>query len=257
MAERLRVWWQRIKMPLEVSIITICFIGLVVLIIIITLGYINNWAWAGLGSNAPSFHGKTLWDWLQLLIIPAVLAVGGYVFNLTVSRNERDAVTKRDQTERDIAQDNQREAAFQEYIDKMSELLLDRKLRESAEDDEVRKIARVRTLTVLSRLDRQHKRRVLQFLYESFLIVKDMCIIDLIGANFSNADLSQGVLFHANLNGANMRETDLRETDLLGADLTNANLSFANLCGANVTQEELNKAKSLKGATMPDGSIHP
>ena len=31
----------------------------------------------------------------------------------------------------------------------------------------------------------------------------------------------------------------------------------ANLSGAWVTEEQLKKAKSLKGATMLDGSIHP
>jgi hypothetical protein len=49
--------------------------------------------------------------------------------------------------------DNQRDTALQAYIDKMSELLLDKKLRESAEDDEVRLIATVRTRAVLARLD--------------------------------------------------------------------------------------------------------
>ena len=55
---------------------------------------------------------KTLWDWLQLLIIPAVLAVGGYLFKFTASRNEQETTKQRDQTERDIASDNQREAAL-------------------------------------------------------------------------------------------------------------------------------------------------
>ncbi len=111
------------------------------------------------------FTGKTLWDWLQLLIIPAVLAIGGYLFTFTISRNERKAADTHNQTEREIAQDNQREAALQEYIDKMSELLLHEKLRESQPGDEVRKIARVRTLTVLPRLDGERKRSVLQFLH--------------------------------------------------------------------------------------------
>ncbi len=93
--------------------------------------------------------GKTLWDWLQLLIIPTVLAVGGYVINLTVSRGEQEATKQRAKTEREIADDNQREAALLAYLDKMSELLLEKELRKSTEDSEVRKIARVRTLTVL------------------------------------------------------------------------------------------------------------
>jgi len=322
-----------------------------VLIILSILGYIFNWDWTGLGPYISPPHpkdsdyqrGKTLWDWLQLLIIPAVLAVAGYVINLTISRgeqeateqraqSEREAAEKRAQTEREIAQDNQREAALQEYIDNMSELLLDRKLRESPEDDEIRKIARVRTLTILPRLDASRISSVLQFLYESDLIDKDKCIVDLSGADLSNvhlegaklegaklsganltgADLTitnmieadlQGSnlatanllgadLREANLSGANLNEAELTGADLTGAclhkaflmgtyfseanlnkadlsraklsganlseaDLSGADLTYANLNAANVTEEQLAKAKSLKGATMPDGSIHP
>ena len=41
--------------------------------------------------------GKTLWDWMQLLIIPVVLAVAAYLFNLATSH-----------TEHKIAEDKQR-----------------------------------------------------------------------------------------------------------------------------------------------------
>jgi len=44
---------------------------------------------------------------------------------------------------------------------------------------------------------------------------------------------------------------------LSGADLSDADLSRANLSGATVTNEQLAGAKSLQGATMPDGSKHP
>src|SRR5205807_2538226 len=102
--------------------------------------------------------------------IPVVLAIGGYLFTLTTSRNERKVADRHNQTEREIAQDNQRAAALQDYIDKMSELLLHEKLRESLPESEARTVARVRTLTVLPRLDGERKGRVLQFLHESDLI---------------------------------------------------------------------------------------
>jgi uncharacterized membrane protein len=146
MGARPRSWWQRIKRPLSVIGIVAAIVLVIVLIVGIIGGYLFNWNWTGLSR-------KTLWDWLQLLIIPAVLAVGGYLFTFTISRNERKAADRHNQTEREIAQDNQREAALQEYIDKLSELLLEKRLRESGTEDEVRKIARVRTLTVLPRLD--------------------------------------------------------------------------------------------------------
>ncbi len=156
MRAKLRSWWKNTSKTLD-AVIIISLVILLVLLVLIILGYIFNWSWAGL-------HGKTLYDWLQLLIIPAVLALGGYLFNYTTGKNERAATEqntqaeretaeKRAQTERDVALDNQREAALQAYIDNMSELLLHENLRESGEDDEVRKIAHVRTLTLLLRLD--------------------------------------------------------------------------------------------------------
>jgi uncharacterized membrane protein len=192
MLARLRSWWKNTSKTLDVVVI-LMLVVLLSVIVVSVLGYAYNLNWSGL-------HGKTFWDWLQLLIIPAVLAVGGYLFNYTTGRNEQKATQQRDQTERDIALDNQREAALQAYIDSMSELLLHEKLRESGEDDEVRTIARVRTLTVLPRLDGDRKARVLQFLYESGLIRKGQTIIDLDGADLSDANLRR-----ANLNGANLR----------------------------------------------------
>jgi uncharacterized protein YjbI with pentapeptide repeats len=38
--------------------------------------------------------------------------------------------------------------------------------------------------------------------------------------------------------------------------LSKANLECANLSGANATDVQLAHAKSLKGATMPDGTKH-
>ena len=156
---------------------------------------------------------KTLWDWLALLIIPTVLAIGGYLFNFTTTRTSKEATRQRDQTERDLTSDNQREAALQSYIDKISELLLlEKRLRESQPDDEVRTIARVRTLTTLPRLDNARKGSVLQFLYESKLIEKDKNII-----NLSRADLSGAFLSKANLSGADLSEADLSGANLSGA----------------------------------------
>ena len=47
--------------------------------------------------------------------------------------------------------------ALQAYLDQMSTLLLEKDLRNSEEDSEVRTLARARTLTVLERLDPSRK----------------------------------------------------------------------------------------------------
>jgi uncharacterized protein YjbI with pentapeptide repeats len=261
MEARLRTWWQRARKPLEIiSIIAICISVIVLIIVIIQLygtgfdGYDKvstthtvSGSSSGIVTRTEEYQpGKTLWDWLQLLIIPAVLAAGGYLFNLTVSRNEQKSTQVRDQTEREIASDNQQEAALQAYIDKMSELLLN-KLRESAEDAEVRKIARVRTLTVLPRLDKVRKKSVLQFLYEAGLLDKDKYIVDLKGANLSLANLSLANLTSAHLSFADLSEADLSFAHLTSAHLTSANLteadlSYANLSGANLSLANLTSA---------------
>ncbi len=95
--------------PLRVGFFTVLVVLLALLVVII-LGYSFNWSWTGL-------HGRTLYDWLQLLIIPAVLAVGGYLFNYTTTRAEQRNTQLRDQTEQEIASDSQRETALQAYID--------------------------------------------------------------------------------------------------------------------------------------------
>jgi uncharacterized protein YjbI with pentapeptide repeats len=56
----------------------------------------------------------------------------------------------------------------------------------------------------------------------------------------------------ANLTGAGLRGAKLEGADLSGAILTGADMQGA----ANSTEEQLASAKSLQGATMPDGTKH-
>jgi uncharacterized protein YjbI with pentapeptide repeats len=245
-------------------------------VIIAVCGYVFDWAWTGLAN-------RTFWDWLRLLVVPVVLALGGYLFNQSESRRarqeaaeqhrvEQELTNQRAQTDREIAEQGRQDAALQAYLDHIGELLLDndKALRKSAEGDEVRTLARARTLTVLRRLDGERKARVMQFLYEAGLIRKDANLVDLKeadlhGALLSDAHLSQAYLVKANLGRANLdganlayanlSEAVLSEANLIGADLSRAILDNANLSGAEgITNEELEQqAASLKGATMPNG----
>jgi len=86
------------------------------------------------------------------------------------------------------------------------------------------------------------------------------------GAGLRGADslwawLSEANLTHANLAGADCRggyvgQADLSHADPRGANLIGTDLQGADLCGAKVTHEQLAYAKSLKGATLPDGTKH-
>jgi uncharacterized protein YjbI with pentapeptide repeats len=80
---------------------------------------------------------------------------------------------------------------------------------------------------------------------------------NLSGANLSGANLSGAYLDAADLRAADLSDADLSYADLFGANLSNADLSYADLSGVEgVTNEMLEQqAKSLRSATMPDGTV--
>jgi Pentapeptide repeats (8 copies) len=229
--------------------------------------------------------GKSIWEWMQVFIVPFAIALFTVVFSVVQSCSQRQIEDQR-------AQD----AALQAYLDQMSTLLMERDLRASKEGSEVRILARARTLTVLERLDTSRKAEVMQFLLEASLLQTDtrnaplanlpegpLPIIKLgdpyartgeNGVDLSGVDLSGANLSQANLDNANLSNSDLSGTNLRSARLKDAALHQTNLRGANLTDADLRnaylgdaigvtvgqlerEARSLKGATMPDGSKHP
>jgi uncharacterized protein YjbI with pentapeptide repeats len=245
------------------------------------------------------FGGKTVWDWMDLLIVPLALVAIGLVFTMLQDARQQEIENqraqqaqkienKRAEAERELAEQRAQDEALQAYLDQMSGLLLERDLRASEEDSEVRTLARARTLTVLGRLDPSRKADVIQFLVEADLVQRadgrDQ-IIGLSGADLSGANLSEADLSEADLSEANLSETVLRgaflseanlcgvflhDADLSDADLSWAVLSYANLSGAflrdanlfaanlssaeGITNEQLDaQAESLEVATIPNG----
>src|SRR5215213_3122496 len=192
--------------------------------------------------------------------------------------------------QRELQVQRAQENALPAYLDQIVRLLndKDRPLRRSEGGDEVSILAKGRTLRVLPKLDSDRKARVLQFLYETGLINKDRSVIDLLGAdlraadlrgvNLRGADLRGADLSRANLvgadlrgadlRGANLREANLHWADLISADLSGAyvgrtDLSLADLSGADLRNVkelsvgQVDRAYSLEGTIMPDGSKHP
>lgn len=265
--------------------------GLIIIIcIMIVWGFYapfkNKQPWA----NWTGFETKTLWDFMDLLIVPGILAGGTLWFNY-----------QRNKTEREINKDRSLDSALQTYIDDMAGYLLERNLRRSEAGSDISELARTKTLTILQGLDGKRKGILIRFLYQSKLIIKDNLVLDLSGADLAdillsgndeygnrdrtfisylslaNVQLSGTNLRHAdfkeaklcdarllmadlsdaNLTGAHLMFADLRLTTLTNTNITNANLMGANLSGAiGITNKQLAKAKSLKGATLPDGSKH-
>lgn len=245
--------------------------------------------WTGFGKEAlRTLQTKTLWDWLDLLLLPLILA--GAVILLTRSRYRAESYRAGENAslEREIATDRQKEEALQSYFDRMADLLLKDKLSKFS-PEEIRNVARIRTLSVLRGLDPKRKGLVLLFLKDSGLVdreaIIDLCGADLSGTiapfaslgrvNLSEADLNkadlQGAslarsylsgtnLKGANLVGASLTGADLFEADLSGADLSHARLNGANLNGANLRGCRLNEANlseaDLSGVNLSVGDLN-
>src|SRR5215211_3074777 len=140
-------------------------------------------------------YGITLWDWIKLLIIPAVIAGGGLWFN-----------TQQREREQRIANNRAQDDSLQAYLDGMSQLMTDkeRPLHRAQQGDYLSMVARARTVTVLRRLDGSRKGSVVLFLYESGLVSglsreEQLPIVPLIGADLSHARLGDAFLLVADL----------------------------------------------------------
>ena len=202
----------------------------------IVAAYRQRWGWAGF-AGSPKTPPKTLWDWLDLLVVPLALAAVAFALNL--------AQTTRDHHREDR---RAREDALAASLQQMSSLLLEHK-QFTPREERALLIVRELTLSVLPRLDGGRKGIVAQFLAESGLIKDDHggVVLDLSGADlrgavlhgdynhtvFESADLRGADFRSANLVGAVFAHADLRKAVFDGADLEDANLSGDNLRGAS------------------------
>ena len=126
----------------------------------------------------------TLWEWLELLIVPLAVAAGAAIISYVQKRTELDIAQQARPSEQQIASDRLRQASLEGYYDRMTELLLTHKLREAEAEAEERSLARARTVAVVRGLDGERKRQLLAFLRTSGLIAIDNPVIDLGGSGF-------------------------------------------------------------------------
>jgi hypothetical protein len=245
-----------LRFPRVIAVIVAAALLVAVLIL---AGY--GYEWTGFATYPkPPGDGvqyKTLWDWLELLIIPATLLVGGYLLNRADKRRDDERAVQSMQEDREIAEQRTQETALQTYLDQMAKLLIENALG-STPTHEVKDVARVWTLTIVRRVDAERKGIVLQFLHESKLIQGAAPVVSLLHADLRAAGLSWADLREANLHGADLRAADLRWANLSGADLSeaelnHANLRWANLNAANLRDADLNAAQYTKDTIWPGG----
>jgi uncharacterized protein YjbI with pentapeptide repeats len=271
------------------------------IVAVIAYGYAARPGWVGVSD-------KLVWDYLELLIVPAVLAIGAawlsYIQSKRAAREAENAQQERERNEEKqrlrelrIASLRAQDEALQGFLGHMSELLmndsLDKRLRDVNDraGDNLRVLARARTLTVLGQLeDGDRKGSVLQFLYEADLITwvrhregrsvllarpnqgdrNYIGVIDLSGADLGYAELrnaflhqvalgsrydAPGVyLWYAKLSGARLGNSLLHKANLSHAVLSRAFLAYSDLTEVTAIGANLRGA-NLIGADLTGADL--
>jgi uncharacterized protein YjbI with pentapeptide repeats len=253
-------------------------------LILIPFAYVRKWDWTGMSrqeytNTSRTFKGsavdvaqsesvvqeKTLWDWLQLFIIPLVLTGAVFFLNkqqedtsLTASKTQHDsdqlnAASQRASDLR-IAQQQAYDKVMDDYLDKMSAMLLDPTMpltnkKSTAVQPNAKLIARERTLIALDRLDGRRRGIILRFLYDAHLIDDPKFVIHLYGSRLTGADLG-----NSNLAKAHLMEVNLGGAHLQGSFLQGSNLEGSLLVGAHLVRAHLNGA-DLRQANMTDAIL--
>lgn len=203
------------------------------------------------------FQSKTFWDWMGLLLVPAVLALAGLWFSRVQKATEMEIARQENDADREIARDRQRQNTLDSYLDKMTELILEKGLGPDAES-EVKRLARTRTIIALISLDSARNRQVIQFLHESDLL-QPVPVVNLRRAFLSEANLrgvylSRADLAHARLDKANLTEASLTEANLTRAILRKADLSDAHMKRANLSGADFSEADVI-GANLTEANL--
>jgi hypothetical protein len=206
---------------------------------------------------------KTLWDWMQLLLVPVALAMAGLWYTGHQGQIQHETAERGREQDLEIAQDRARESVLENYFDKIEALQLSGKLSPppiysasnvapvttTSGDIPGAPAARARTLTALRQLDATRKGHLMKFLVEAGLVSGDVPVIDLSHADLRGADLSL-----LKLNGAILQQADLTGARLSFTNLQGANLFLAILTNANLTSASLERA-DLGSAFLQDADL--
>jgi uncharacterized protein YjbI with pentapeptide repeats len=216
---------------------------------------------------------KTVWDILQLLIIPLMLAAVALFFNASQASRDRGREDRRIREDRALAEAAREDATLEAYLGKMGGLMVDRDLLRSRPGSAVRQIARTSTIATLRRLNGARKGEVVHFLYESgllrvrlerdgLLLVStpvtkpvinlegaDLRGVDLVKASLSPSD-GYGVLLEGDLRGARFEHAVLNQTYFESADLRGASFNDASVQSSSLY------ATDLRGASFAGAQVY-
>lgn len=196
---------------------------------------------AGYGLDWTGFNGKTLWDWMELALIPVIL----FFLANYYSRMQRLEAQR-------VQHEEEQFNVLQTYIDKLQQFVIENKLTEHKQGEPIVNFARTITLSTLSRLDVDRKQKVIILLNTLELIQarKDGNVIislfnaDMRGLAGARYDFTGSDLGMSNLTEADIAGSSFAGADLWGADITDAAFYY---CDFRATRLQV---VSLKGVNF-------
>lgn len=223
------------------------FIFLIFLVVDPILNGLEWRTWA-----SPEFgweiFGQTYWEWLDLLIVPLVLALGAYYLSRREQKIDREIAKEERENDRNLAKQKEEETALEVFIGRIGDLLV-QGLKEAKPGDPRIDLARTYTLTILRRLNGERKSVVVRFLYEAGLLGYLQFFDEVPQLVQSIVSLARADLSHVNLDGADLTGIDLALTNLSKAKLRNAILVKANFIGAELVGVDFH------GSALPSSEL--
>jgi uncharacterized protein YjbI with pentapeptide repeats len=205
------------------------------------------WLWLGLTDKSP-------WDFVQLLILPALFVVLGYFLNEAANERQRHEVAARFQ-----------QGVIKDYYDVITNLVLEKNLINSKAGQPFSDVAKAYTFNVLETVDGSKKRGIMLFLNSLQLLkINNPIIFFEVGSvvgrykfkrvGFAEADLSGMQLLNVRLAYADFQKTNFKDAIIFGcmlnfADLTGANLKETNLMQTNLSNTLMTEA-DLSGSNL-------
>lgn len=246
--------------------------------LVLLAGSLLAWVvWQTARNNWLGFEDKRLWNWMDLLLVPVIVAFVVWILDRREHMSDRIAAkervdheqsltNQRAATDRKINNDRLNQQTLESCLEYISGHVLNSHMSPAVPLVKTA-IIRARVLEVIDSLGYDYQRRdqVLRFLHETDF--------------HKTGGTSQPLFKKANLSKLKLRKADLREVDFSGADLTSANLCGSRLFGAcfedarlpmirligvsldkaNLTRADLNKAclakSSLAGAILNDAQL--
>ena len=219
---------------------------------IVAVAYRGKWSWTGFvgtRSTKPP-ERKTLWNWLELLIVPLALAGIGLSVNARDNRQQR----QRADADQALAATLAARTRSTPISHRCPSCCAETGSSGRPPGSEVAVLARTLTLTALRRLDGARKGEVVRFLAEARLVRSPRPIIDL-----RDADLTHVALRDARLDNVSAANADIRAADFSGAQLEDASFAGADLRRARFVASDLRRSDfsrgDLRGADFPDAWI--